>query len=56
MANKTFEIQYRDPETGDWVTTLRNIIDTKDWPAEDVAEDLAYALADKGPYKIKELK
>lgn len=53
---KTFEIQYRDPQTG-FIETIRETFeDSQVGCAKMWAEDYAYTLADKGWYRLKELK
>ncbi|WP_454727883.1 MULTISPECIES: hypothetical protein [Cupriavidus] len=54
---KTFSIQYRDPnsDAGAWITVEQTFDDMPELPARDVAEDWAYARADKGPYTIREV-
>lgn len=50
-----FEIQYRDPETEEWVTEELDFSGTKEFPPKGWAEDYAYARADKGAYRIREI-
>jgi hypothetical protein len=53
---KTFEIEYLDPETKEWVTEQKEFDHSKEYPAAMWAEDYAYARADKGPFTVREIK
>ena len=53
---KTFEIKYSDPQTGFIETTRATFEDSQEVSAKMWAEDYAYTLADKGWYRVKELK
>ena len=55
MVKKKFKIVYIDPETEAVVTVEREFEDTPMVSAREWAEDLAYALADKGSYAIQEI-
>ena len=50
-----FKITYVDPETNDTESIVRDFVDSVDITAREWAEDYAYAIADKGPYTIKEI-
>ena len=53
---KKFKIKYIDPEDGEtWKEEIHEFEDTENVTAEEWAEDLAYARADKGEYKVEEL-
>jgi hypothetical protein len=54
-SKRTFEIKYKDPNTGEWKTVTESFDHSDEFPASMWAEDRAYALADKGPYKVREL-
>ena len=51
-----FKITYTEPETGETEVAYKEF---EDMPgiasAREVAEDWAYAIADKGPYNIESL-
>lgn len=46
---KTFSINYKDPDTGESKTVIRDCEGLRD------AEDQAYTLADKGWYRVTEV-
>lgn len=50
-----FRIRYLDPETQEYIVSIREFGNTNNIPAAEWAEDWAYAAADKGPYTIEEL-
>jgi len=56
MTNKKFEIEYVDPETGEWTKIECAFEDLADFPAKVWAEDYGYTLADKGRYRVREKK
>lgn len=56
MTTKTFKIAYKNPITGEIELTEKSFEDTPTFPAAMWAEDYAYTLADKGWYKVTELK
>lgn len=51
-----FEITYRDPVTGELMKHTDDFMPTDHISAREWAEDLAYSLAKKGWYEIKEVK
>ena len=53
---KTFEIQYEDPKTGEWKTVTKEFEHSPEFTGQMWAEDHAYMLADKGRYKVREVK
>ncbi len=57
MSLHHFSITYREPdvEPETWITIYRSYWDTESVSGRLWAEDTAYALADKGPYEIKEI-
>lgn len=58
MKHATFEITYRDPESGEEVVEIKEFEDSHTphfISARFWAEDYAYARADKGAYRIKEI-
>jgi hypothetical protein len=55
MTKKRFQITYRDPDTLEKVKVEREFDHTEEFPAKMWAEDLAYTLADKGWYEVKEM-
>lgn len=55
IHTKTFEITYTDPTTGESKTAVETFDGDDEFPASYWADDYAYALADKGPYRIKEI-
>lgn len=54
-----FKINYKEPETLEYKTVLREFHDTEYRgdviTAEEWAEDYAYSIADKGEYSIKRI-
>lgn len=53
---KAFEIQYRDPHTDLIETVVKTFDDSEEVPAALLSDDCGYMLADKGWYRIKEVK
>lgn len=53
-----FRITYQDPETGEKVSVDKEFVKVHEGEiaAREWAEDWAYSMADKGPYKIEELR
>ena len=52
-----YRIDYTDPETREPATEYVEAEDSPGlWTAREVAEDKAYALADKGAYTVTEIK
>lgn len=47
-----FLIKYQCPKSGEYLEIEREFQDAAGIPAKEWAEDLAYTLADKGPYTI----
>lgn len=51
-----FQIEYTDPQTGEFIITVKSFEPTSHITAREWAEDWAYTVSDKGPYKIEELR
>lgn len=54
---RRFRIEYKDPETGEPMTTVEDFTDEPGFAtARELAEDMAYTIADKGAYTITEMQ
>lgn len=55
LSPKTYRIEYLDPETQEQRAETRTFEASANITAREVAEDVAYALADKGAYQLIEV-
>lgn len=51
-----FRIEYRHPETDEAMSIEEDFEDTEEISAKEWAEDYAYTLADKGWYRVTEIR
>jgi hypothetical protein len=56
MFKETYEIVYRDPETEEERSVVKEFTGNFARTPYEAAEDLAYMLADKGFYEIKRVR
>ena len=52
----TYRIDYLDPDDGEWKTIEETFYDYLALTAYEQACDMAYSLADKGPYQVKRIE
>lgn len=56
MIKQKFKIEWKDPETGEHRSEVKEFTGDREFPPHEWAEDYAYSVADKGWHKVTEVK